>query len=64
MGKTKDLFKKTVDVKGTFHVRLYTIKDKYSEDINKQGDNIQPWHTLFQIWNQSVVPCPVLPVAS
>jgi len=36
MGKTKDLFKKTVDVKGTFHVRLYTIKDKYSEDINKQ----------------------------
>ena len=25
---------------------------------------IQPWHTPFPIWNQSVVPCPVLPVAS
>ena len=25
--------------------------------LNKQGDNIQPWHTSFPIWNQSVVPC-------
>ena len=32
--------------------------------LNKQGDNIQPWHTPFLIWNQSVVPCPVLTVAS
>ena len=33
-------------------------------NLNKQGDNIQPWHTLFPIWNQSVFPCPVLTVAS
>ena len=32
--------------------------------LNKQGDNIQPWHTPFPIWNQSDVPCPVLTVAS
>ena len=32
--------------------------------LNKQGDNIQPWHTPFPIWSQSVVPCPVLTVAS
>ena len=32
--------------------------------LNKQGDNIQSWHTPFPIWNQSVVPCPVLTVAS
>ena len=31
--------------------------------LNKQTDNIQPWHTPFPIWNQSVVPCPVLTVA-
>ena len=31
--------------------------------LNKQG-NIQPWCTPFPIWNQSVVPCPVLTVAS
>ena len=32
--------------------------------LNKQGDNIQPWRTPFPIWNQSVVPCPVLTIAS
>ena len=32
--------------------------------LNKQGDNILPWHTPFPIWNQFVVPCPVLTVAS
>ena len=32
--------------------------------LNKQNDNIQPWHTPFPIWNQSVVPSPVLTVAS
>ena len=32
--------------------------------LNKQGDDIQPWRTPFPIWNQSVVPCPVLTVGS
>ena len=32
--------------------------------LHKQDDNIQPWHTPFPIWNQSIVPCPVLTVAS
>ena len=32
--------------------------------LNEQGDNIQPWCTSFPIWKQSVVPCPVLTVAS
>ena len=32
-------------------------------NLNKQSDNIQPWHTPFTIWNQSV-PFPVLTVAS
>ena len=31
--------------------------------LNKEGDSIQPWLTAFPIWNQSVVPCPVLTVA-
>ena len=32
--------------------------------LNKQGDNIQPCHTPFPIWNKFVVPCRVLTVAS
>ena len=35
-----------------------------TQKLNKQGDNIQPWRTPFPIWNQSVVPCPVLTIAS
>ena len=36
----------------------------FAYKLNKQHDNIQPWRTSFPIWNQSVVPCPVLTVAS
>ena len=32
--------------------------------LNKQDDNIQPWRTPFPIWNQSVVPCLALTIAS
>ena len=32
--------------------------------LNKQGDNTQPWCTPFPSFNQSVIPCPVLTVAS
>ena len=32
--------------------------------LNKQSDNIQPWCTPFPTWNQSVVPCSALTVAS
>ena len=35
-----------------------------SYKLNKRGDSIQTWHTPFPIWNQSVVPSPVLTVAS
>ena len=41
-----------------FHMKYSAIK------LNKQGNNIHLWHTTFPIWNQSVVPCPVLTVAS
>ena len=32
--------------------------------LNKLRDNIQPWRTPISIWNQSVVPCPLLTFAS
>ena len=32
--------------------------------LNKQNDNIQPWHTPFPIRSQPVVPCTVLTIAS
>ena len=36
MGKTRDLFKKIRDTKGTFHAKKATIKDKNSTDLTEQ----------------------------
>ena len=36
----------------------------YTHKLNNQGDNIQPWCTPFPNWNQPIVPCPFLTVAS
>ena len=33
MGKIRDLFNKTGDIKGTFHARMGTIKDRNSKDL-------------------------------
>ena len=47
MGKTRGLFKKIRDTKGTFHAKMGTIKDRNSmdlteaEDIKKRGKNTQ-----------------------
>ena len=41
---------------------LITFRPKFTYLIHT--NNIQPWQTSFPIWNQSVVPCPVLTVAS
>ena len=32
--------------------------------LNEQSDNVQCWCIPFPIWNQSIVPCPVLTVSS
>ena len=36
MGKTRDLFKKIRDTKGTFHARMGSIKDRNGMDLKKQ----------------------------
>ena len=36
MGKTRDLFKKIRDTKGTFHSKMGTIKDRNHMDLKKQ----------------------------
>ena len=35
MGKTRDRFKKTEDLKGTFHSRMGTIKDQKGKDLTE-----------------------------
>ena len=38
MGKTRDLFKKIRDTKGTFHAKMGTIKDRNDMDLREEED--------------------------
>ena len=38
MGKTRDLFKKIQDTKGTFHAKMGTIKDRNGMDLTEAED--------------------------
>ena len=38
MGKTRDLFKKMRDTKGTFHPKMSTIKDRNGTDLTETED--------------------------
>ena len=38
MGKTRDLFKKTRDTKGTFHAKMGTLKDRNCMDLTEAKD--------------------------
>ena len=43
MGKTRDLFKKIRDTKGTFHAKMGTIKDRNSMDLTEAEDIKKRW---------------------
>ena len=38
MGKSRDLFKKIRDTKGTFHAKMGTIKDRNSKDLTEEEE--------------------------
>ena len=43
MGKTRDLFKKLRDTKGTFHAKVSTIKDRNGMDLTEAEDVKKRW---------------------
>ena len=43
MGKTRDLFKKIRDTKGTFHAKMRTIKDRNGRDLTGAEDIKKRW---------------------
>ena len=43
MGKTTDLFKKIGDIKGTFHARMGSIKDRNSKDLTETKESRKRW---------------------
>ena len=43
MGKSRDLFKKTGDIKGTFHAKMGTIKDRNGMDLTEAKEIKKRW---------------------
>ena len=43
MGKTRDLFKKIRDTKGTFHAKMGTMKDRNGMDLTEAEDIKKKW---------------------
>ena len=43
MGKTRDLFKKIRDTKGTFHAKMGLIKDRNGMDLTEAEDIKKRW---------------------
>ena len=43
MGKTRDLFKKMRDIKGTFHAKMGTIKNRNGRDLTEPEDIKKRW---------------------
>ena len=43
MGKTRDLFKKIRDTKGTFHAKTGSIKDRNGMDLTEAEDTKKRW---------------------
>ena len=50
MGKTRDLFKKIRDTKGTFHVKMGTIKDRNCLDLKEAEDIKKRWQEYWYAW--------------
>ena len=48
MGKTRDLFKKIRDTKGTFHAKIGSIKDKNGMDLTEAEDIKKRWQEYME----------------
>ena len=48
MGKTRDLFKKIRDTKGTFHAKMGTIKDRNGIDLTETEDIKKGWQQFTE----------------
>ena len=55
MGKTRDLFKKIRDAKGTFHAKMGTIKDRNGMDVTEVEDIIKKrWQEYTELYKKDL----------
>ena len=54
MGKTRDLFKKIRDTKGTFHAKTGSIKDRNGMDLTKAEDIKKRWQEYTEVYKKDL----------
>ena len=54
MGKTRDLFKKIRETKGTFHAKLSSIKDRDGMDLTEAEDIKKRWQEYTELYKQDL----------
>ena len=54
MGKTRDLFKKIRDTKGTFHAKMGTIKDRNGMDLTEAKDIKKRWQEYTELYKKKI----------
>ena len=52
IGKTKDLFKKIKDTKGTFHAKMGSIKDRNGMDLTEAEDIKKRWQQYTELYKK------------
>ena len=55
MGKTRDLFKKIRDTKGTFHSKMGTIKDRNGMDLTEAEGINKRWQEYTELYKRTVL---------
>ena len=54
MGKTKDLFKKITDSKGTFHAKMDSIKNRNGMDLTEAEDVKKRWQEYTELYKKDL----------
>ena len=54
MGKTRDLFKKIIDTKGTFHANMVSIKDRNVMDLTEAEDIKKRWKENTELYQKDL----------
>ena len=54
MGKTRELFKKIRDTKGTFHAKMGTIKDRNGMDLTEAEDIKKRWQEYTELYKKDL----------
>ena len=54
MGKTRNLFKKIRDTKGTFHAKMTSIKDRNGRDLTEAEDIKKKWQEYTELYKKDL----------